>query len=332
MVVVVGSLACLMAVPPTIDAATSVRIGLIEELCTTDAGRGTARLAAGRRGSLAAAASTLAGVAPRPIVIVTGFLVGAARHPTCETDGPIGAAQLAAALAELGSPVAVCTDAPCARAVRALLARLGSPAVVHVAAGPGGVGRPVAELVRGYRAAGVGAVVAVERVGPAADGHPRDMRGRSLSRHTAPLHRVLDAGPWCSITIGDGGNELGMGLLAAELVAASVAHGESIACTVACDHLLVAGTSNWGALGLVAALALARPDRHAALAAWLDLDRVRPAVEQACRAGDLVDGVTARPVPTVDGLDWSDYAAVAERVDALADRPPVPSSPVLVAA
>ncbi|MDY7104820.1 MAG: DUF4392 domain-containing protein [Actinomycetota bacterium] len=298
------------------------RIERIEDLAATDAGRGTARLASGVRGSLADAADALAGVVPRPVVIVTGFLVGAARHPTCETDGPIGAVQLAAALGGLGSPVAICTDAPCAPAVRSLLARLGVAAEVHVAAGPGGPGTPVDELVRGYRAAGVGAVVAVERVGPSADGHPRDMRGRSLARHTAPVHRVLNGGPWCSIAVGDGGNELGMGALAADVVAASVAHGEAIACTVGCDHLVVAGTSNWGAVALVAALAVARPDRRGVLTPWLDPDRLRPAVDAACRAGELVDGVTARPAPTVDGLDWADYAAVAGHIGALAAPPP----------
>ena len=46
-----------------------------------------------------------------------------------------------------------------------------------------------------------------------------------------------------------------MGKLPAGLIAKHVPNGAEIACVTSCDHLVVAGVSNWGAYGLMAALA-----------------------------------------------------------------------------
>ncbi len=37
------------------------------------------------------------------------------------------------------------------------------------------------------------------------------MRGTDISAYAAPLDRLFSAGPWRTIAIGDGGNEIGMG-------------------------------------------------------------------------------------------------------------------------
>ena len=81
--------------------------------------------------------------------------------------------------------------------------------------------------------------------------------------------------------IGDGGNELGMGS-ALQAVRAAIPLGETIACVVPCDNLLVAGVSNWGAWGLIAAAEASL--RLAARRAW--------AAERAARGStrDLESG------------------------------------------
>ena len=61
-----------------------------------------------------------------------------------------------------------------------------------------------------------------------------------------------------TIGIGDGGNEIGMGKLPAGLIAQHVPNGAQIACVTSCDHLVVAGVSNWGAYGLAAGVRLLR--------------------------------------------------------------------------
>lgn len=52
------------------------------------------------------------------------------------------------------------------------------------------------------------------------------------------------------ISIGDGGNEVGMGKVES-LVKAHVPNGEKICANTTCDHLLVADTSNYGAYALI---------------------------------------------------------------------------------
>jgi hypothetical protein len=86
------------------------------------------------------------------------------------------------------------------------------------------------------------------------------------------------------------------------LIAREVPHGDTIACVTSCDHLVVAGVSNWGAYGLMAALAVVRPDwaprLSPSLTAARDLAVTRAVVERA----SAVDGVTARREATVDGF------------------------------
>src|SRR5207237_6442479 len=97
--------------------------------------------------------------------------------------------------------------------------------------------------------------VAIERCCLSPDGRPRNMRGVDVSPWTAPLDDLFTAAPWARIGVGDGGNEIGMGKLPTGLIARTVPNGERIACITPCDHLVVAGVSNWGAYGLMAALA-----------------------------------------------------------------------------
>jgi hypothetical protein len=54
-------------------------------------------------------------------------------------------------------------------------------------------------------------------------------------------------------SIGDGGNELGMGKVK-EMVEKYVAHGEQIACAVPSDYLVAAGVSNWGGYAIAVGL------------------------------------------------------------------------------
>jgi hypothetical protein len=117
-----------------------------------------------------------------------------------------------------------------------------------------------------------------------------------------------------TIGIGDGGNEIGMGAIAWEVLAAAVATPPAgrIACRVPCDHLLLAGVSDWGAYGLALATALLR-GAAAEAAAWDapgQAELIRVLVD---RAG-AVDGVTGQHAATVDGLDLDVYLAALVRL------------------
>src|SRR5207249_10522215 len=97
-----------------------------------------------------------------------------------------------------------------------------------------------------------------------------------------------------TIGIGDGGNEIGMGVARAGLRRLGPLHAR-IASVVSVDHLVVAGVSNWGGYGVVAALSRL---------AGRDLPHT-PTLErhlvEACVAAGASDGVTRRREATADG-------------------------------
>ena len=175
-----------------------------------------------------------------------------------ETDGPVGTALLAAALAACGVPARIAVDTPCAGAVRAAVEAAGGGVTVDEVGVSDGAG--IVRLIEAWRRAAVSHAVAIERCGRSGDGRPRNMRGVDVSPWTAPLDDLFLGGPWTKLAVGDGGNEIGMGKLPAGLIARTVPNGAEIACVTSCDHLVVAGVSNWGAYGLMAALAVLRAD------------------------------------------------------------------------
>lgn len=250
---------------------------LLEQIVAVDAGgRGIAPLVI--PGQLQEASTKL--MAASEAVLVTGFYIPAAH--SCETDGPPGALALERALTRLGSGVRFVTDAwshrTFARAGLGPLIPFGSD---MIESNPRRV------------------LVSIERVGRAVDGHYYNMRGHDISSYTAPIDELfLNAGyPETTIGIGDGGNEIGMGRVRSR-VSEHIAHGKRIGTVVPTGSLIVAGTSNWGAWGLVAGLSLLSgvnllPSDDEALE---DLMRL-------VRAG-AVDGVTHRSEATVDGLSW----------------------------
>jgi hypothetical protein len=232
--------------------------------------------------------------------VITGFYVPRGTPPAAETDGPVGAALLVKALAEVGLSCRLATDEACRSACMAALAGAGLDAVPIDAAIPG---VPPDAIVERWRAEGIALAIAIERCGRSADGKPRNMRGEDISADTAALDELFLAGPWDTIAIGDGGNEIGMGALPRELIARHVVHGERIACATPARHLIVAGVSNWGAYALTAALAVLRADWRARLLACLD-ERLDSAIlAAAVHRGPAVDGVSRRQTLTVDNLD-----------------------------
>jgi hypothetical protein len=271
----------------------------VETLCTLDlGGRGIRRLVV--PGAMAGAARSLARA--RRVVLVTGFVARPAWG--AETDGPSGTVVLGRALRRLGIEVRYLADPPVAPVLAACLRALREP----VAGLIGVPGAPAAAL-RAARAA-VAAfapthLVAVERPGRAADGGYYNARGRSIAEVNAPLDGLF-LGPrngLATIGVGDGGNEVGMGRVRAR-VARDVPHGARIGSVVRTDHLVVAGTSNWGAWGVTA---------HLALASGRDVLHT-PAEEARLtramvRAG-AVDGLTGAAAPTVDSLPLALHQAL----------------------
>jgi hypothetical protein len=245
---------------------------------------------------------------------LTGFFVPRATPPAAETDGPAGAALLALALSRIGVRCRLLTDTVCRDACLAALAGAGVTAEIDAVA-PDAALRPVIDA---WRAEHIDWMIAIERCGLSADGRPRNMRGEDVGAHTAPLDRVFTAGPWRTIAIGDGGNEVGMGALPNGLIAREIPFGASIACVTPAEHLITAGVSHWGAYGLIAALAVCDKAARETL-----LDCLDPAVDARILKtlvdqGPAVDGVTLRHALTIDGMDLTEHGMIRDRVRAAA--------------
>ena len=285
---------------------------LLDQILALDPGRrGIATFF--RPGAALAAGRAL--IRARRVLIVTGFAVN---RDTPETDGPPGAAVLGRALRSLGARVRYVTDRVSAPIVGAALAALGEPPEILV--GPDDEDA-VCALLAAERPTHL---VAIERPGRNRAGDYLSMRGESVAAWNAPLdgmflcsggrgagshrRRPERGARWlrpCTIGIGDGGNEIGMGVARAGLRRLGPLHAR-IASVVGVDHLVVAGVSNWGGYGVVAALSrLAGRD-------LLHTPKLERHLVEACVAAGASDGVTRRREPTVDGLPIEAHAAVVE--------------------
>ena len=289
----------------------------IERLVQIDVGRNITALFGAARGGLRGAATALVSARSGRVGLITGFYVPEGTPPAAETDGPLGAALLARALAAVGVPCRVATDEPCRGACAAALAGAGAREIaIDIVA----LRTPLAPLVETWRRAGISHAISIERCGRSADGAPRNMRGQDIGSYTAPLDDLFVAGPWETIAVGDGGNEIGMGAISRSLIARHVDHGETIACVTPAQHLIVAGVSNWGAYALIGALAALHEDWRRTLLACLDETLDRIVLEAMIEQGPAVDGVSRQPTLTVDNLDIATHHQVLRKIRTLVEH------------
>jgi D-glutamate cyclase len=301
---------------------TQEAINRIEEMCARDSGgRGIARLAEFASGNLYKAATSIARHRAPHVAIMTGFWILHGKPPSPENDGPPGAAHIAAALSAGGIPSRLVTDTLSAYAVRAAARGAGLPEnypldVVSLTGRGGEYGRSIDDLKTEWLSAvpPVSHVISIERCGPRHDGKCYNARGFDITGVNAPLHELFAGGPWTTIGIGDGGNELGMGSLPRPIVESSIPKGRDIACVVACDHLLVCGVSNWGGYAIPAALALLLPHRRSAFAEKLNRRDDLAILKTTTFEGHAVQGATGTEILSVDKLAWEVHADLLDEI------------------
>jgi hypothetical protein len=261
---------------------------------------------------------------PEPLVLIlTGFPMGGG---VPETDGPVGAALLARAFIKaFDARVVLVTDYDWVGALEGACIGAGITPV-HT---NGGVPQKVPYLRQAYvqavdkgdqacRAVCDGMlrdwqpklVAAVERPGKNHKGTYHGMNGRPLTGKVADLDYLFECSRKLGVptlAVGDGGNELGMGLIKDELPAfipqtsPGLPYGGTAA-QQAADYLVVSGVSNWGASCVVAGLGL--------LLGRLDVLH-RPRREsrslELCAGRGAVDGGTLAPDPLADGVPAAEY-------------------------
>jgi hypothetical protein len=239
--------------------------------------------------------------------------------PKGETDGPLGAAAIAHALdAALGAkPVVVAEErnmGPVLAATEAAGLMTADDALFAARTGvvlpspfPLGSAAGEAEALRLMDVHKPAAIVFVEKAGVNQKGLFHSILGTSRTdgmmanaHHLVPLAKARDV---VTIGIGDGGNEIGFGMVVEAVrdiqpfgrVSKNPADG-GVATVTATDVLVSAAVSNWGAYGVAAMLAalVRNPD------ALHGVDAERRMLIDCVKAGGM-DGAVAKMVPLVDG-------------------------------
>lgn len=226
------------------------------------------------------------------VLIVTGFVIRDTL--TGETDGPIGAISLAAALEELGKEVILITD----KYSRDMLYNccLVNDIIASIETVPYRDAEGFCDtLLKKYNPSHI---VAIERPGRAKDGRCYSMRGEDLSDivpNTDVLFKRSKELGITTLAVGDGGNEVGMGKVES-FVKESVNKGDLINAVVSSDYLIVAGVSNWGGHALAAALSILSGTM------MLHDSKTEKILLKSMLQAGAVDGCTKKSTLTVDGL------------------------------
>jgi hypothetical protein len=164
-----------------------------------------------------------------------------------------------------------------------------------------------------------------ERVGRNDQGTYHSMRGIDYGMGRARVDYLFDQGLVRGIpvvAVGDGGNEIGMGKVAAQ-VRDHIAYGDVCQCgcgsgigaVTSCDVLVTAACSNWGCTAIVAAMAARRGDAkllHTPVREALLLDTMV--------ANGLINSTHGVVDDQVDGLPRDSHLGIAELCRTIVSR------------
>jgi len=247
------------------------------------------------------------------VLLLTGFPVRLGDGNFIgETDGPSGTANLAAAFTESDAEVLVVTDRASyhlleeALLYRAPKARLMLLPEEHTEQF---IQNCIADFAPTH-------FVSLERPGKACDGHYHNMRGESIDDMITDSDLFLSEAKRfgaVTISIGDGGNEMGMGSFRDE-VSEHVPCGDIICAMEGADFTLASGVSNWWGWGLAALLSL-----HVSKNLLPTTSEETELLHRVVLAGG-VDGCTKENVDTVDNLPLDAHLAILQDVSELVSK------------
>ena len=229
---------------------------------------------------------------PGTTLITTGFYI--LYGDAVETDGPPGALAIGNALEALGRDVVYVTDKHCGDVMQTL-AGPDAAVVEFPIAGPDESREFAQNLLDRLQPS---LLISIERCSPSQDGLYRNMRSVDITEHTARVDALFDLFEH-TVGIGDGGNEIGMGLLR-DTIPTFPRLPQQPAWT-ACEQLIITSVSNWGGWGLAAALSK------------LTGKNLLPSVEEEsalinkCVEMGVVDGFTGEAKASVDGFPLDEY-------------------------
>ncbi|MBQ3201861.1 MAG: DUF4392 domain-containing protein [Clostridia bacterium] len=300
--------------------------GKLNDIMTCDAGGRGMKVPAP---DLSAVADTLLNA--QRVLVLTGFpVVDADGNVHGETDGPLGAAEIACTMAQLGCRVWLAADEveyPILLAAAEVFLGAAGITLCHRDGIDDGADIPAGHVAivkvpflnterfaeRFLSVHPITHLIPLERPGRGACGHYCSMRGRSLDAMVADTDCFMALFAGVSVAVGDGGNELGMGKYREEIIR-RVPHGEDIAAVLGADYVLTAGVSNWWGPGLAALLSYKTGKPLLA-----EAETEEKALAAVLAAGGI-DGCTAKKEMTVDSLPLSFHLGRRKLVRELLDE------------
>ena len=247
---------------------------------------------------------------PGTTLITTGFYI--LYGEAVETDGPPGALAIGDALEALGRDVIYVTDKYCGEVMQSLAGP--EAAVVEFPIADPDESREFAQGLLDRLDPAL--LISIERCSPSQDGIYRNMRSVDITEHTARVDTLFDLFEH-TVGIGDGGNEIGMGLLR-DTIPTFPRLPQDPAWT-ACNELIITSVSNWGGWGLAAALSRLT-GKNLLPTVEVESERIRKCVEMG-----VVDGFTGEAKASVDGFPLDEYNQTLAQLHDLLSREGIPT-------
>jgi hypothetical protein len=232
------------------------------------------------------------------VFILTGFPIPPLNIP--ETDGPPGATVLAQTLKGIGLRPILVADDLCSGVINST-SHLGK--VLKVPVESEQASSQAQQLLKDYNPA---VLLSIERPGWNVKHEYHNMRGLNISGIVGKTDYLFELGRKAgvlTISVGDGGNELGCGSIL-ETVRKHIPNGSlcrcpcqsGIAAATPADVLVVSGVSNWGAYGIAACLSLLKAGEYG------HDHKLELHLLNRCVKAGAIDSISLEPKPFVDGL------------------------------
>jgi hypothetical protein len=224
----------------------------------------------------------------RPFVVCTGFPV----KGSPETDGPPGAIALVDGLLTLGKRVRMASYAKCIDIIRSV-----RPGFEYIEIPIGPLSDSQIKPLSGI------ALITVEICGRCDDGTYRNMHGKDISNFTPHFEDAF--GLESLISIGDGGNEYGMGAAGNQFFMERPKLRRPVSTS---QYLIPATVSNYGCYSLLAEL------QKRSKLTLLPLPHEHVELIRRLVTNGMVDGFSEKQDETVDGEPLSETAIVLEKL------------------
>ena len=236
---------------------------------------------------------------PGTVIITTGFYIRSAGY--IETDGPPGAIAIGRALNKLDYRVVYVTDKYGMKALESIAEP--SSIIYEFPILDSEASNILASNICNEFDPSI--MIAVERCGINELGKYSNMHGQDITPYTAKID-CLFQNKITSIGIGDGGNEIGMGNLYAQVKDNSKL--VRFPTTIEVDNLVIASVSNWGAYGLIAAISLIK-NQNLLVSVEEEIEIINTLVGLG-----VVDGMSGKPESFVDGFDLDSNSKILQNL------------------